>query len=288
MAEYGLSAFAVLAICASATSFAATLDTASAPTCPSGTVATGDACVPAGRINTSRSNLLTPMLRMAQSSCSPGYEFCAGSCVITDTDRNNCGACGYICPVNRACSSGSCIAMTGTFTPVVTSSVNPAAFGQGVTFTATINAPGANGNIVTPGTVTFMDGATALGNGTVGPNGDTTTWTYTTSALGLGGHIIKAVYSGDGQYGAATSSAITQTINSAATTTRISSAASPSTYGRSVTITVTVATTTGGVPTGTVTLSDGASQIGSGTLSGGTWTFTTSSLSAGTHSLTAA
>jgi Bacterial Ig-like domain (group 3) len=175
-----------------------------------------------------------------------------------------------------------CAAITGTFTPLVTSSFNPAAFGQAVTFTATINAPGAGG------TVTFSDGATVLGNGTAGGLSNTTSFTFTTSTLGVGAHSITAAYSGDFTYGAATSSAFSQTINSSPTTTTISSSAAPSSYGQSVTITVTVATTTGGLPTGSVTLSDNGTQIGSGTLSGGTWTFTSSTLSVGAHNLSAA
>jgi hypothetical protein len=288
---YALSAFVVLAIYASAagTSFATAVDIASAPaeqaapSCPTGAVAVDGACIPAARITNTKPNPLAP-LRVALSACSPGFATCgAGTCATNlNNDRNHCGTCTGICTSHQLCTSSMCVAVTGTFTPVITSSVNPAAFGQAVTFTATINAPGAGG------TVTFMDGATVLGNGTVGPSGDTTTYTYTTSALGLGGHSITAAYSGDSNYGAATSSAITQTINSASTTTTVSSSAAPSSYGQSVTITVTVATTTGGIPTGSVTLSDGGTQIGSGALSGGTWTFTTSLLSVGTHSLTAA
>ena len=73
------------------------------------------------------------------------------------------------------------------------------------------------------------------------------------------------------------------------TVTGVSSSASPSTYGQSVTFTATVGDTGGGVPTGTVEFYDGSTVLGYGTaLSGSgnsaTSTFTTSTLSAGTHS----
>ncbi|MEZ4390633.1 MAG: hypothetical protein R3A48_06015 [Polyangiales bacterium] len=29
-------------------------------------------------------------------------------CVLTDTDRSNCGACGRVCPAGQVCSSGMC------------------------------------------------------------------------------------------------------------------------------------------------------------------------------------
>jgi len=80
-------------------------------------------------------------------------------------------------------------------TTAVTSSVNPAALGQSVTFTATVSAvaPGAG----TPtGAVTFLDGGSPIGTGTLGLG----VATFTTSALAAGSHTITTSYSGDGNF----------------------------------------------------------------------------------------
>ncbi|HEV2348994.1 MAG TPA: Ig-like domain-containing protein, partial [Terriglobia bacterium] len=91
----------------------------------------------------------------------------------------------------------------------LTSSLNPSLSGQSVTFTAQVSvlAPGSG----TPsGTVSFMDGTTTISTGTLNSAG----WTIlTTSALGTGTHSITAVYSGDANFAANTSSALSQTVN---------------------------------------------------------------------------
>jgi hypothetical protein len=85
----------------------------------------------------------------------------------------------------------------------LTSSPNPSALGQSVTFTATVPA-GATG------TVQFMDGSTLLGTGTV----SSTTATFTTSSLAAGTHPVTAVYSGDTNFNSATSAVDNQVVNS--------------------------------------------------------------------------
>src|SRR5262249_39175517 len=62
----------------------------------------------------------------------------------------------------------------------VGSSLNPSTFGQSVTFTATVSAGGPTSS-VPEGTVTFKDGATVLGTGTVDIFSHQAT--FTTSAL---------------------------------------------------------------------------------------------------------
>ena len=63
--------------------------------------------------------------------------------------------------------------------------------------------------IIPTGTVTFEDGATILGTGTLDGSGKTT---YTTSALSVGSHSITAVYSGDSNFAGSASSAITDMV----------------------------------------------------------------------------
>ena len=92
-------------------------------------------------------------------------------------------------------------------TTTVVSSLNPAAYGASVTFTATVAFTGTNSPPT--GTVTFFNGTLNLGFGTL--NGSQVA-TFTTSTLAPGSDSITAVYSGDTNYAASTSSILTQTI----------------------------------------------------------------------------
>jgi hypothetical protein len=132
--------------------------------------------------------------------------------------------------------------------------------------------------------VQFSDGATLLGTAPLSGG----TASFSTSALSVGSHAITAAYSGDGTYAASTSSVLTQMVNpSFSTTTTVTSASNPSTYGQTVAFTAHVSSSSG-TPTGTVTFLDGATTLGSSGLdAGGNATFSVSSLSVGTHTITA-
>jgi hypothetical protein len=182
-------------------------------------------------------------------------------------------------------------ALTQTVTPAsttttITSSPSSSVSGRAVTFTATVrvSAPGAG----TPtGTVTFLDGTTTLGTGTLNAARQAM---FATTLLAVGTHSITAVYGGDSSFNASTSSALTETVNKAATATTVTSPVNPSAIGQAVTFTatVTVSAPGAGTPTGTVTFRDGATTLGTGTLNGsGQATYTTSTLSARAHSIRA-
>ena len=92
-------------------------------------------------------------------------------------------------------------------TPVIAlaSSMNPSAVAQPVTFTATVSS-----SVGTPtGTVTFWDGTTQLGAGTLASG----VATYATSALPVGAHAITAQYSGDSNFAGVTSTALGETVS---------------------------------------------------------------------------
>lgn len=181
------------------------------------------------------------------------------------------------------------IQVTGTATPVnattvvLNSSPNPSTFNQSVTFTATVTTGAGTGALT--GTVTFYDGATKLQSG-VALNGSDVA-TFKTSALTVGLHSITAVYSGDSGHFAGTSSPLTQIVNEVTTAT-VTSSANPSALNQSVTFTVTVTSTGGGVtPDGTVTFMDGTVALGTVTLSAaGTATYSTATLAEGLHDIT--
>jgi cyclophilin family peptidyl-prolyl cis-trans isomerase len=175
---------------------------------------------------------------------------------------------------------------TAGTTTSLTSSLNPSESGDEVTFTATVTTSAGTG---TPtGTVTFEDGGTTLGTGTLDGTG---TATFSTPGLDAGTHSITAVYGGDGNFAASTSAALTQTVTgTAATATALTSSVNPSAFGQAVTFTGTVTPTSGsGTPTGTVIFEDGGTTLGTGTLDGnGQATFTTTSpLAVGVHNVNA-
>jgi len=137
------------------------------------------------------------------------------------------------------------------------------------------------------GTVTFKDGPSILGTGTLDGSGQAR---FTISTLAVGSHAITASYGGDATFTGSTSSALTQTVKKASTATSVSSSANPSVSGQSVTFTATVTAKSpgAGTPTGTVTFKDGSSTLGTGTLDGsGQAMFTISTLAVGSHSITA-
>src|SRR5205823_6573952 len=97
---------------------------------------------------------------------------------------------------------------------------NPSVLGQSITLTATVsvNAPGSNAAAAPTGTVTFADGATALGTGTVSTTGGVTTATFSTNLLSLGAHSLSATYSGDPSF-LTSAGTLAQTVNAASTST---------------------------------------------------------------------
>lgn len=175
---------------------------------------------------------------------------------------------------NNPATSPAVSVTVGKTAPEITlvSSLNPSTINQPVTFTAT--APtGATG------TITFLDGATVLGTGTLS-GGQAS---FTTSSLTTGSHTITASYGGDSHNSAAVSSPLVQYVNKATPTITVTTSG-PSTAGKPVTITTTLPSGT----TGTVTVTSGGVTLGSGPVSSsGTVTITTTALPVGTDTITA-
>ena len=160
-----------------------------------------------------------------------------------------------------------------TTTVSLTSSLNPSTVNQSVTFTATVPTG-------VTGTVTFLDGSTALGTGTIN-NGIAS---FTTSTLNAGVHSITASYGGDTNYSPAVSAPLSQTVNKATPVLPIPVVSTNSpTVGSPVTITETVPP---GV-SGPVTFSNGSTPIGTAPIVGGVATITVSNLPLGTNQITA-
>jgi len=190
--------------------------------------------------------------------------------VGTDTITANYGG-----DSTNGTATGSTTQVVSKATPTVSiaSSLNPSTYGQSVTFTATV------GSGVT-GTISFLDGSTAIGTGTISGGSAS----FTTSALTAGVHSMTASYGGDSNNAAATSAVLSQAVNKASPTLPIPVVStSDPVVGAPVTITETVPP---GV-SGPVTFSNGGTPIGSAPIVGGTATITVSNLPLGPNQITA-
>src|ERR1041385_8240898 len=115
------------------------------------------------------------------------------------------------------------------------------------------------------GAVTFKDGASTLGTGTLDGSGHAT---FATSSLSVTSHPITVVYGGDTNFNTSTSATLTETISKANSTTAVASSANPSVSGQSVSFTATVSPVapSTGQPGGTVIFRDGAIALSTNTL----------------------
>ena len=146
-----------------------------------------------------------------------------------------------------------------TTTTAVTSSANPSSFGQSVTLTATVTPTSTN---VPTGTVTFKDGTVSIGTALL-KQGTTDVATLTQAFTALSIHTITALYGGDNNSLASTSTPVLQTVNRASVTIALNSSNNPSTFGQSVTFTATVTAVTGAFDNGgTVQFSVDGSTFG--------------------------
>ncbi|HXS96965.1 MAG TPA: Ig-like domain repeat protein [Candidatus Limnocylindrales bacterium] len=164
----------------------------------------------------------------------------------------------------------------------VTVSASPAVWGQPVTLSVTVTPAVLPSNGIPTGTVTFFDGATAIGGSPVAIPSGSETATLTGVLLSVGSHTaITAKYNGDANFGAVTSGSATLVVNKAATTSTISNINPAAvTYGQNgivITAAVTVNTPGAGAPSGTVTFYDGGSTgpvLGTGSVVAGTASLT--------------
>ena len=147
---------------------------------------------------------------------------------------------------------------TASDTVAIISNLPTSAYGQSVTFTASVTPQyGSCG-----GAVTFYDGTTSLGSVTLASD----VATLTTNTLPAGSNSITAVYSGDGICQGNTSTVFPQVVNLANTTTTFVSSINPGYDNVPLTFTATVASQYGAIPTGTVAFNSGTTTLGSATL----------------------
>ncbi len=163
-------------------------------------------------------------------------------------------------------------------TTTLTTSTAAVTTGTSVILTAKVVTTAATG------TVTFFNGSTQLGTGTLASG----VATYTAQSLPAGTDSLTAVYGGDSTYSASTSAPVVVTVTSAApaiTTTTLTASSNSLPSGMSVVLKATVSPT---AATGTVTFYNGSTNLGTDTLASGVATLTVTALPVGIDSLTAA
>lgn len=187
---------------------------------------------------------------------------------------------------------GQAVNAAATVTSVV-SSTDPSVVGQPVTITASVSSVAPGGG-VPAGSVTFKDGSASLACGAGSQALSSGTATCVVAFTSAGARSITAVFAGSTSYQASTSSSVSQGVNAASTTTRLTTSSASVPSGQSVTFTATVAPVApgGGVPSGTVAFKDGATTLtcasGAQTLDGsGVATCTTSFATSGSRTITA-
>ncbi|WP_041586038.1 Ig-like domain repeat protein [Terriglobus saanensis] len=243
--------------------------------------------------------IFTAIAPDADSATDPGTTSCA---IVTPLDKNDTCVVGAefkpqtvgavvtaeIQLQSNASNSPGIIHLSGEAdaleptTVALQTSGSPSALGAAITFTATVKITSGVGTSPV-GTVTFLDGTTQIGTGTLNGTGVTT---FTTSALALGSHDITAHYGGDTQNAPSTSAVLTQIVKQGPSVV-LTASPNPSLVGDSVLFSAKVTTSTI-QPSGLVAFKDGATSIGSGSLNGsGVATFATTALVAGSHSITA-
>jgi hypothetical protein len=179
-------------------------------------------------------------------------------------------------------------------TTVITSSHNPSAYGQAVTFDVTVS-PTIPGSGPPLGEVNFTNNGISIGTAILSPSGDNSVAFFTTAPpLLVGTHTIMATYLDivDNNFSTSNDMVNQQVNQDSTTTTIISSSANPSLYGQSISFTAHVVNTSSGssaIPTGIVSFTADGNDIGSGTLdvNGNATSPPISNLTGGNHTIIA-
>jgi hypothetical protein len=230
----------------------ATISSASATPAPTGKVFFSDGTTPLGSaaVSGGKATLTTTFITAAAHSLTASY--------TGDANYEGSTSAAYTQTVNSS--------TTPTDALKLAISTATAVFGQHVVLVAQVA-----GNISTPptGTVNFFDGSTNIGSASLSFSS-----AYLVVTLAVGTHSITASWAGDSNWPAATSAAVTLTVNRAGSRVILTSFSSEWTA-------VVVAMPPGeGTPTGSVQFVDTVTQavLATATLTGGSTTVTLTSV----------
>jgi len=160
------------------------------------------------------------------------------------------------------------------------SNVNPSAYNQAVTFTASIS-PQFGGSAT--GGVRFYNSTGEIGR--AGVSGNKARLSVSTLPVGSSG--IQAIYSGDSNVAGSTSPVLFQSVKKASTTTAVTSSPYPAYVAQTITFTARVASQYQGALSGSVEFRSGSVSLGSATLANGQAGIETSFNTSGDYSITA-
>ena len=169
---------------------------------------------PSGTVAFTADGSLTPFDTETVSAVAAplGCAFATSTAIGTFSVATHSITASYIGDANfvgssGALSGGQVVNKAPTATALI-SAPNPSFFGDGITLTATVSVPLPGAGEPT-GTVTFTDGATILGTGTLN---DADQATFVTAGLQVGTHTITATYGGDGDFLPSTSAQQSQLV----------------------------------------------------------------------------
>jgi hypothetical protein len=169
-----------------------------------------------------------------------------------------------------------------TTTTSLASSLSSTAFGQTVTFTATVSS-----SATTPfGTVIFYDGSAALGQATLSGGSAA----ISVSSLAAGSRSITAAYQGSGSYKPSTSPVLKHTVSAVSSATSLAPSTNPGRPAETITYTAIVTSQNGGSATGSVVFQDRGATVATVSVTpvnNNLVTFSTLYRTAGDHSITA-
>jgi hypothetical protein len=236
----------------------------------SGTAPTGTVTFTDGTATLGTSQLISSVATLPVTGLAAGPHVLAAA---YSGDTNYAGSSSP--PLAQAVNQG-----TTTTAIALTGGSRTSTYGEQLTFSATVAAQ--FGGALT-GTVTFMDGTAALA---VVPLTGTAA-TFSTATLPAGTDSVSAVYSGDSNSTGSSSGAISDKVDKAETTAVINSKTSAATYGQPVTFNASVSSSTGAIPTGSVSFKHGSTVLATVVLSpAGGASATVTTLPTGTDNVT--
>jgi sugar lactone lactonase YvrE len=181
----------------------------------------------------------------------------------------------YAGDTNYSASTATTVPLRiGALTPTITWP-QPAAITYGASLGSVLNATASNGGAAIAGSFAYTAAATSV------------TAVTSASILPAGTYTLTATFTpSDANTYSAASQSVTLVVSQAVAAVTLTSSANPVLALSPVTLTAS-ASSTAGVPTGTVTFLDGTTALGTATLSAGVATLTSSSLAVGNHAITA-